>query len=491
MKKAGTMFIKNLRYLYLVGVIAIGLMTIIGTGGGGGGSGGGDDSDSTDETPITLYSEKEITSDGGSISIIDEYNNTIEVTFPKDVLSKATQISLGVLSEQPDLPIETRYVSAFEIKPYNTELYGSVFVRVNYENAVQDINRTVLFRKKTDSLLVPLANHEHFDNKTVRAEAFFLGVFAEGKMSLDQINNQIDLLLASKEIDLDQKNATANTSPIDSICYTEISKAIWGDWKETAFGVLKYYEDAQWLGLPLDVEIWDSICTNIASAGGQMVLDRCIPEDICDHNYRYTIIDALDTIQRLACIQNNEVYTQLNNRYKDIVAQCTKDGYLDIRLSALEVRSLTIGPGTPFYSEIVFDVNGKVPLRIEVVNISGFADVMEKRKGVFDLVNTSGFVTYYPGSSFERVCQINVSGYILVEVAGSKDSSDVYTLLVVTHHYTGQTQDCPSLPTTTCPLEYTKSRIFKVILSPENDYKDTGTAEGDLEWNISAELLLP
>jgi hypothetical protein len=40
MKKAGTMFIKNLRYLCLVGVIAIGLMTIVGTGGGGGGGGG-------------------------------------------------------------------------------------------------------------------------------------------------------------------------------------------------------------------------------------------------------------------------------------------------------------------------------------------------------------------------------------------------------------------------------------------------------------------
>jgi hypothetical protein len=39
MKKAGTMFIKNLRYLCLVGVIALGLMTIVGTGGGGGGGG--------------------------------------------------------------------------------------------------------------------------------------------------------------------------------------------------------------------------------------------------------------------------------------------------------------------------------------------------------------------------------------------------------------------------------------------------------------------
>jgi hypothetical protein len=40
MKNVGTMCIKNLRYLCLVGVIALGLMTIVGTGGGGGGGGG-------------------------------------------------------------------------------------------------------------------------------------------------------------------------------------------------------------------------------------------------------------------------------------------------------------------------------------------------------------------------------------------------------------------------------------------------------------------
>ena len=44
MKKAGSMFIKNLRYFCLVGVIVLGLMTIVGTGGGGG-SDGTDNSD--------------------------------------------------------------------------------------------------------------------------------------------------------------------------------------------------------------------------------------------------------------------------------------------------------------------------------------------------------------------------------------------------------------------------------------------------------------
>ena len=41
MKKAGNGFVKNLHYLWLAGVVALGLMTIIATGGGGGGGGGG------------------------------------------------------------------------------------------------------------------------------------------------------------------------------------------------------------------------------------------------------------------------------------------------------------------------------------------------------------------------------------------------------------------------------------------------------------------
>jgi len=42
MKKAGNGFVKNLHYLCLAGVIALGLMTIVATGGGGGGGGDGD-----------------------------------------------------------------------------------------------------------------------------------------------------------------------------------------------------------------------------------------------------------------------------------------------------------------------------------------------------------------------------------------------------------------------------------------------------------------
>lgn len=55
MKKVRNGFIKNFRYLCLIGVIALGLMTIVGTGGGGGGgdSGGGGGGDGDDDQLTT------------------------------------------------------------------------------------------------------------------------------------------------------------------------------------------------------------------------------------------------------------------------------------------------------------------------------------------------------------------------------------------------------------------------------------------------------
>jgi len=56
MKKSGAMFIKNLRYLCLIGVIALGLITIIGSNGGEdtASNGNGDSSDTSDAPTVTI-----------------------------------------------------------------------------------------------------------------------------------------------------------------------------------------------------------------------------------------------------------------------------------------------------------------------------------------------------------------------------------------------------------------------------------------------------
>jgi len=74
MKKARNGFTKTLPYLCLAGVIALGLMTIVGTGGGGGGS--GDGGGTSNSTPVTCVSNL---LDTGQINC---YNNSEEITWP-------------------------------------------------------------------------------------------------------------------------------------------------------------------------------------------------------------------------------------------------------------------------------------------------------------------------------------------------------------------------------------------------------------------------
>ena len=62
MRKVKNGFIKNLHYLCLIGVIALGLMTIVGTGGGGGGT--------TTSAPTT-----------GSLGITNNSSKTFEVVY--------------------------------------------------------------------------------------------------------------------------------------------------------------------------------------------------------------------------------------------------------------------------------------------------------------------------------------------------------------------------------------------------------------------------
>ncbi len=68
MTKAKSGLIKNLHYLCLMGVIALGLMTIVGTSGGGG---GGDTTTTTGDTttPTTDDGGEECVSDASYISI--------------------------------------------------------------------------------------------------------------------------------------------------------------------------------------------------------------------------------------------------------------------------------------------------------------------------------------------------------------------------------------------------------------------------------------
>ena len=77
MKKARNGFVKSLKYLGLIGVFALGLMTIIGTGGGeGGGDAGGNNGGSENKlSEITIIVEQDTTMQLSSIE-----NNGVKPT---------------------------------------------------------------------------------------------------------------------------------------------------------------------------------------------------------------------------------------------------------------------------------------------------------------------------------------------------------------------------------------------------------------------------
>jgi hypothetical protein len=300
----------------------------------------------------SLHSEKEITVDGGSISIIDEHNNTIEVIFPKDALDKTTQIYVGVLSEQPELPIEIQHVSAFEIKPYNTELYNPITVRVTYNNVIQDINRTALFRKKTD-ILVPLADRNFgIDSKSIEAEAFSLGVFAEGKMSLDQINTQIGLIFASYGINWDQKNATM----FDSFLSTENFIKLWADYGEDAKAALEYLVIKQYLGFDTSYDM-HLICSDIVEPGIDKLLLEDKPANPCDRIYAYTILDALALSQQLGC---NWLNGPLEDRFEEIMdCACFTFGSPD-KVNLVSIKAEGDGVSITLYGNGTFSASSNL-----------------------------------------------------------------------------------------------------------------------------------
>jgi hypothetical protein len=302
-----------------------------------------------DEDPTKM--QKEITVDGGSISIIDEHNNTIEVIFPKDALDKTTQIYVGVLSEQPELPIETQHVSAFEIKPYDTELYYPITVRVTYNNVIQDINRTALFRKKAD-ILVPLADRNFgTGSKSIEAETFSLGVFAEGKMSLEQINTQIGLIFASYGINWDQENATMFGSFLSDYFLT-----LWADYREAAKGELEYMTIKQYLGFDTSDDMY-FICFAIVEPGIDKLLLEDKPANPCDRTYAYTVLDALALLQQLGCNwENRPIY----DRFEEVMnCACFTFGSPD-KVNLVSINAVGDGVSITLYGNETFSASSNL-----------------------------------------------------------------------------------------------------------------------------------
>jgi len=106
MKKARDRFIKNLRYFCLIGVIALGLMTIIGTGGGGGGA-----------PPPDLGTAPKI----NNVELLKWDGNDWVVTTTYNIGDTA---NFYVYASDPDLDLSTLTVSQYYPHDSSTPYYG-------------------------------------------------------------------------------------------------------------------------------------------------------------------------------------------------------------------------------------------------------------------------------------------------------------------------------------------------------------------------------
>jgi hypothetical protein len=144
MKKAGNGFIKTLPYLCLVGVIALGLMTIVGTGGGGGNGSttdvSGFSSDPMDVVPTTQVNESTPEKFSATIEIPGIAGNPIVVD--GDTYYKITVSGAGFTGEvgKPEIPFILMYLLIPEDKETGVSLDPEVSVTPSGMVTIKDVS---------------------------------------------------------------------------------------------------------------------------------------------------------------------------------------------------------------------------------------------------------------------------------------------------------------------------------------------------------------
>ena len=381
--------------------------------------------DSSNLTGVSV--DADITVEGGTLSVSDEYGNIIDVTFPPGAVLETIHASLAIVSEDINLPIAERQTPVFEIRPTDISLYKPVAITIEYNTSLNEIEKAGLFRVCTESWLTPLSDHTYTnDNKSMTATTLFLGDFAEGKMTLDQLNTQFDLLVASLGISRDSVNKPSIGTSLVS-CDTKIHKATWDDWKSkigsfififTKRDVLGYYYDTQ--SNYEDDKEW--LCTNVITVAVKRVLDMCIPDDLCDTDYTHTIADMVKGMSLLGCTHNS-IYDLLEERFDKVLNDCSS--YLAI------TSELNIGSGVLTISTI-----GAIPITL-IATGNNTA-----------IVTGDGTLRLSGGGGYGDVCFSTVSGITHVDVFGHKDADNTYELVLTSEQNGLVTTVCPDDPTT-------------------------------------------
>jgi hypothetical protein len=411
----------------------------------------------------------DITVKGGVLQVTDESGNLVTLTFPPGAVMDTTTVSLTLLGEQSNLPIEKRQLRTFEIRPLEINLYEPVVITIEYISPISEIEKSVLVRVRSEEWLTPLSDHSYSDdNRSMSASTLFFGDFAEGSMTLAQLNTQFDLLVSSLGISWESVLKSVGTGS-QILCNTRIHKAIWDDYKDITGSFLTFF--AQWIlqghyddleeGQHSFEEEMELLCTNVVSEGIQTVLDLCTPDDLCDRDYTHTIADMLEGMWMLGC--EGPTLDLLEERFDQVLMDCgttlTIISQLSIEDGGIEIFTTGAVPITLTSSgnhTATIDGNG-------TLEVSGYGD-------------NSG------------QCTAVVSGETSANVTGTRDAAYTFDLQVVLAQNAVITTTCPDGSSYSSPLTGASTKV--VSLSSSNGYSVTIEESGDgYSYTIDLELI--
>ncbi|HDS07008.1 MAG TPA: hypothetical protein ENO05_05215 [Bacteroides sp.] len=351
----------------------------------------------------------EVTPYGGTLQVTDESGNIILLTFPPAAVRDTTNVTLTIQGTHRDLPIDDRQIRSFDIQPHDLSLYEPAVITVQYHSAVSDIEQAAIFRLRSDEMLVPASDHAYSNGNTITANTLILGEFAEGKMTVEQINDQLELLESSLGFSLKSTGASGTdfNSPASSGC--EEYKAAWDDWTETIGGFFQLFRGRMLLGYYDDLppgsrtfeEDMDLLCSNIAEQAVKAVLDMGEPDDPCCSDYAH----AVESMMRLmlGCGSLSPTFDRLNERYDRVHDQCHT--YLDFT-NEVNIES----------QNLLIMTSGEIFLTLEDAG-NGEATVIG-----------NGELTVAGSGNAGGVCSSTISGQNFVSVTGTRDAAYVYSL---------------------------------------------------------------
>jgi len=400
-----------------------------------------------------ISADEEITIEGGTLEVTDESGNTVSIEFPPGAVMDTVQVSLTLPELEKTVPIDEKQVRVFEIRPLDINLYEPAVITIQYNTAVSDLEKAALFRVRSEDWLTPLSDHVYSgDNKSLSAKTLFLGDFAEGKMTLAQLNAQFDLLVSSMDIQWNSISGKVQKGS-DSYCDTRIHKAIWDEWREVIGGFITFFKQRYLIGYYNDLpdgqltyeEEQDRLCEEVVSKAIGDVLKQCIPEDLCDRDYTHTISNMVLNVSLLGC-EGTEAFNLLQQRFDQILIDCAS--YLTFH-SDLDIES----------GGIVITTEGVVPVTLtkgddRTATVEGMGSLKVSGKG-----------------SAGGACSSVVSGETQVSVYGSRSASFSYELTIILAQIAEMVTTCPGSPSFTTPLTGGESR--EVTLSTANGYSVT------------------